>query len=95
MALPKTIIVKESIQELKRLQKTNKPLFIPRLRMLQVIKEHKIALSKTELSKLVGVNHNSIQKWRTMYLADGLDGILAHKTTASAPSIFHNRSEIR
>jgi transposase len=88
MALPKTIIVKESIQELKRLQKTNKPLFIPRLRMLQVIKEHKIALSKTELSKLVGVNHNSIQKWRTMYLADGLDGILAHKTTASAPSIF-------
>jgi transposase len=88
MALPKKVIVKESIKELRRLQKRSKPLFIPRLRMLQVIKESDKSLSKTTLSKLVGVNHNSIQKWRRMYLAGGLDGLLSHKTTASAPFMF-------
>jgi transposase len=88
MALPKTIIVKESIKELKSLQKTKKRLLIPRLRMLQVIKENKKALSKTDLARLVGVNHNSIQRWRTMYLKGGLEGLLAHKTTASAPFMF-------
>lgn len=88
MSLPKGVIVKESIKELKRLQKVSKPLFIPRLRMLQVIKDSKKPLSKTALSKLVGVNHNSIQKWRSMYLEGGLEGLLAHKTTASAPFMF-------
>ncbi|QTD36478.1 helix-turn-helix domain-containing protein [Polaribacter batillariae] len=88
MALPKQIIVKESIKELKSLQKKSKALFIPRLRMLQVIKEHKEPLSKNALAKLVGVNHNSIQRWRTMYLNGGLKGLLAHKTTASAPFMF-------
>ncbi|QTD37021.1 hypothetical protein JL193_12930 [Polaribacter batillariae] len=62
MALPKQIIVKESIKELKSLQKKSKALFIPRLRMLQVIKEHKEPLSKNALAKLVGVNHNTVFK---------------------------------
>lgn len=88
MALPKEIQVKERIKALKHLQKTSKPLFIPRLRMLQVIKESEQALSKNTLAKLVGVNHNSIQKWRKMYLEGGLEGLLSHKTTASAPFMF-------
>ena len=88
MAFPKEVIVKESIKELNRLQKTSKPLFIARLRMLQVIKQSDKVLSKNTLAKLVGVNHNSIQKWRKMYLEGGLEGLLAHKTTASAPFMF-------
>lgn len=88
MALPKQVIVKESIKELKRLQKKSKPILIPRLRMLQIIKESEKALSKNALAKLVGANHNSIQKWRKMYLEGGLEGLLAHKTTASAPFMF-------
>ena len=88
MALPKEVIVKQTIKELNRLQKTSKPLFIPRLRMLHVIKQSDKALSKNALSKLVGVNHNSIQKWRKMYLEGGLEGLLSHKTTASAPFMF-------
>ena len=88
MAFPKEVTVKENIKELKRLQKTSKPLFVPRLRMLQVIKENDRPLSKTTLSKLVGVSHNSIQKWRRMYLEGGLEGLLVHKTTASAPFMF-------
>lgn len=88
MALPKQVTVKESIKRLKQLQKNSKPLFIPRLRMLQVIKESDISLSKQVLANLVGVNHNSIQKWRSMYIEGGLEGLLAHKTTASAPSMF-------
>jgi transposase len=88
MALPKSIQVKESLKELKLLQKKSKLLFQPRLRMLQVIKQSEKALSKKALAQLVGVNHNSIQKWRTMYLEGGLEGLLSHKTTASAPFMF-------
>lgn len=88
MALAKKVIVKESLKELNELQKRSKPLLIPRLRMLQVIKQSDKSLSKTALSKLVGVNHNSIQKWRKMYLESGLEGLLFHNTTASAPFIF-------
>lgn len=89
MALPKSIQVKESVKQLKTLQKKSKPLFVPRLRMLQVIKENEQALSKNALAQLVGVNHNSIQKWRKMYLEGGLEGLLSHKTTASPPFMFN------
>lgn len=88
MALPKSITVKESLKELKQLQKSSKPLFIPRLRMLFVIKQSEQVMSKNTLAEKVGVNHNSIQNWRKMYEEGGLAGLLAHKTNASRPFIF-------
>lgn len=88
MALPKSVPVKENLKELRALQKNCKRLFIPRLRMLEIIKQSDKPMSKHALAKAVGVNHNSIQKWRKMYLEGGLDGLLTHKTTASAPFMF-------
>jgi transposase len=88
MAYAKSITVKESIEQLHKLQKTGKPLFVPRLRMLITIKQNEKALSKHALASLVGVNHNSIQRWRKMYEQGGIDGLLSHKNTASAPFMF-------
>lgn len=88
MASAKSITVKESIKQLYKLQRYCKPLFIPRLRMLIAIKQNEKALSKHALANLVGVNHNSIQRWRKMYELGGIDGLLSHKDTASAPFMF-------
>lgn len=88
MATAKFITVKESIQELYKLQRSCKPLFIARLRMLIAIKQNDKALSKHALAALVGANHNSIQRWRKMYELGGIDGLLSHKDTASAPFMF-------
>jgi transposase len=56
--------------------------------MLIVIKQNEKVLSKHALASLVGVNHNSIQRWRKMYEQGGIDGLLFHKDTASAPFMF-------
>jgi len=74
------MIVKQSNQELKQLLKEQyKPAMRNRIIMLQQIKQTDAALSKNELADLVGVNHNSIQKWRKLYEAKGIEGLLAQK----------------
>ncbi len=68
MSHPKSIIVKESLQELKSLLKKSKQIFVPRIRMLIEIKSGRTqGISKRQLADLVGVNHNSIQNWRLQY----------------------------
>ena len=88
MALPKEVLVKESIVEIKQLLKSSKPLFHTRLRMLLIIKKSKKPLSKKELSVLLVCSATSIQTWRSTYLIEGIDGLLSHSTNASRPSIF-------
>jgi hypothetical protein len=63
MSSPKSIQVKESLAELKKLLKTSARLVIPRIRMLIEIKKHESigGISKRRLAELIGVNHNSIQ----------------------------------
>jgi len=90
MALPKTIEVKESIKELKKLLKTCPRLIIPRIRMLIEIKRHEDAggISKRNLADMVGVNHNSIQTWRTLYLAGGIDKLSNYIKNDGRPTIL-------
>lgn len=77
MAKAKPIIVKESNFELKQLLKEQyQSSMRSRIIMLQQIKQSKTALSKNELSELVGVNHNSIQKWRKLYETGGIKRLL-------------------
>ncbi len=40
------------------------------------IKGSETLLGKNELAKRIGVNHNSIQSWRTKYITSGLTGLL-------------------
>lgn len=79
MAHPFQINVKESIQELRKLQRNSGPLIAKRLLMLIEIKRHeKTGISKRELSKITGINHNSIVKWRNIYKKEGIEPLLTH-----------------
>jgi transposase-like protein len=79
MALPLQIRVKETINELRSLQRKNGELIGKRLLMLIEIKKHsKTGISKRELSKITGINHNSIVKWRKQYNKDVIQSLLTH-----------------
>ena len=79
MAKPLEIQIKESIPELRTLQRRHGKLIGSRLRVLIAIKKHeKTGISKRDLSALTGVNHNSIVKWRLIYKRLGLSPLLVH-----------------
>lgn len=80
MAYPIKLHVRESMQELKALQRKKKAeLITKRLRVLMEIKRHgETGISKRQLSSITGVNHNSITKWRRMYAKYGIPPLLKH-----------------
>lgn len=89
MALPKYIKVKETMVELKALLKKASPLIAPRIRtLIEIKKNESTGISKIALSSLIGVDPNSVQTWRTLYLNKGLAGLLSHKKTGFRPSVF-------
>lgn len=89
MALPKQIHIKESLTELKAILKSSSALIAPRIRVLISLKENeKHGISKREVADIVGVNHNSVQTWRTMYIKGGLKLVQSHNKKGFKPSIF-------
>lgn len=80
MSLPLQITVKETLNELRSLQRKHGELIGKRLLILIEIKkaEGNKLLSKRELSDITGINHNSIVKWRKIYNKDGLEALLVH-----------------
>jgi hypothetical protein len=89
MALPKYIKVKETMTELKALLKKASPLIAPRIRaLIEIKKNESIGISKIALASLVGVDPNSVQTWRTLYIKQGIEGILKHNKTGFRPSVF-------
>lgn len=88
MSLPKLIHVKESTSELKLLMKSSIPLIAIRIRCLLEIKKHPDGISKRELAEILGVNHNSVQSWRTLYLQGGIEAIVSHNKTGHKPNIL-------
>lgn len=89
MAAPKVIYVKEDMQYLRNALKSSSLYISPRIKMLIEIKKHEDeGISKRELAELVGVNHNSIQTWRTMYVNGGIELLLSHKRIGYKPSII-------
>lgn len=89
MALPKQIIIKETVKELRALQKNKPATIIKRLSMLIEIKKAGAqGLSKRDLSKRIGVNHNSVQKWRALYLKGGINSIIIHGRIGFKPTII-------
>ena len=79
MALPFQITVKQTIPELRQLQRKSGELIAKRLLMLIEIKKHeKTGISKRELSRITGINHNSIVKWRKLYNISGIEPLLKH-----------------
>ncbi|HLL43665.1 MAG TPA: winged helix-turn-helix domain-containing protein [Segetibacter sp.] len=89
MANAKIIQVKESSGELKRLQKNQPLIIIKRLNMLLELKKHgQNGISKRALASIVGVDPNSIQKWRTIYAKGGIADILSHGRKGFKPSLL-------
>lgn len=79
MAIPIQLTIKESLKELKALQRGQGELLSKRMRVLIELKKHeKTGISKRDLADITGINHNSITKWRKMYIAGGVSVLLLH-----------------
>ena len=77
MALAKQINVKEYLSILKIHAKNGNDLIKKRMRLLIELKKNKsFAQSKIVLSNKLGINHNSIVKWRNLYLSGGIEALL-------------------
>lgn len=77
MAFAKQIIIKEDITTLRTHAKNGNELIKKRMRLLiELKKNNSVAQSKLALSNKLGINHNSIVKWRNMYQTGGIEALL-------------------
>lgn len=88
MAVAKHIIVKETEQELKILLRKQPIHLKNKVQMLLVLKKSETPLSKEALAKILHINHNTAQKWRTKYCNEGIEGLLADGRIGFKPSII-------
>ncbi|MBK7129119.1 MAG: helix-turn-helix domain-containing protein [Crocinitomicaceae bacterium] len=88
MANALSITVKESLKDLRSLLKKSADHHGPKIKMLIEIKRSDRALGKNELAELIGVNHNSIQTWRTKYQKGGISKLLKDGRIGFKPSII-------
>ena len=88
MSSPKQIIIKESLAELRKLHKASIPMIASRIKVLIEFKKNESTggLSKRAVADIVGVNHNSVQTWRTAYAQGGIEAILKHERKEGRPS---------
>jgi transposase len=94
MATPVIFSIKESYQEITKLMKNQNFMIIQRLRVLQECKKNeKTGISKRALAESVGVNHNSANKWRKMYIDGGIKALLSHNKIGFKPSIFNEKQK--
>jgi len=95
MAAPKIIHVKEDLKYLKKLLKSSSNFLRPRIIMLIEIKKTEgKGISKRALAERVGVNHNSIQTWRSNYISGGILLLLSHKKTGYKPSLINEEERV-
>ena len=89
MALPKIIVIKETESEIKRLLKTSIPFIAQRLRVLLILKQHEsTGIAKREAAALAGVCADSVQRWRRIYVTEGIEGLIKHNKIGYKPSVF-------
>lgn len=89
MSLPKLIVVKESLSELRAIQKKSIPLIANRIKVLIEFKKHeKTGISKRDVSFNTGLNHNSVQLYRTLYLKGGIALLMHYEKKEGRPAIL-------
>jgi len=88
MAKAKSLNVTEDLGELRKLHKSAPLHLAPRIKMLLVVKQSDQALSKNELAEQVGVNHNSIQQWRSKYVRGGMEELIKDGRVGFKPSVI-------
>ena len=82
--------IKETVAELKLLYKKQPFHLKQRIQMLLLIKQGK-ATSKRSLADAMGVNHNSIQSWRTKYANGRINGLLDFKRTSHRRAVISGK----
>ena len=94
MSDPKTFKIKETEAELKKLIKSSNPMIAKRLKALLVFKKNEAnGISKRLVAEEIGVNHNSIQTWRSSYIEGGIKMLITHSNTGYKPSKITNEQE--
>lgn len=91
MSLPKIFKIKESIEALKKLQRSASPFIGKRIQVLIVFKKHESeGISKREVADQVGVNHNSVQIWRSAYIKGGIELLMSHSKKCNIKPIINS-----
>ena len=94
MSAAKVFVIKESEKQIKSIMKGSIPLIAKRLHALLVFKRHQNAgISKRDVADEVGVNHNSIQTWRSLYISGGIQALTSHNKAGFKPSVITREQE--
>lgn len=87
MSAPKIFKIKENESELKKLMKQSQPMIAKRVQALLILKRNEESgISKRLVADEIGVNHNSVQTWRTLYIKGGIKLLMSHAKTGHKPS---------
>jgi transposase len=94
MSTPKIFKINESEIEIKRLMKNSRPMIAKRLQALLVFKRNEASgISKRVVADEIGVNHNSIQTWRSLYVAGGIKMLMFHSNIGYKPSKINDEQQ--
>ena len=94
MSQAKVFEIKESEQQIKSIMKGSIPLIAKRLHALLVFKRNQSSgISKRDVADEVGVNHNSIQTWRSLYIGGGIHALTSHNKAGFKPSVITSDQE--
>lgn len=77
MSLPKQLLIKESVEELKKIQRKQPSYLSIRVQMLILMKTIDIHTKKA-LAPLLSVSSNTVQLWKTIYEQGGLQQLLTY-----------------
>jgi len=94
MSAPKLFAIKETESEIKKLIKSSTQMLSKRLQALLVFKRfEKIGISKRQVAEQIGVNHNSVQTWRSAYILGGIEQLKAHANVGYKPNSINSVQE--
>lgn len=94
MSAPKIFTIKETESEIKKLLKSSNPMIAKRLHALLVFKRNEhCGISKRLVSEETGVNHNSVQTWRSLYIEGGIKMLMSHSNTGYKPCLINSDQE--
>jgi transposase len=95
MSASKNFKINQSESELKKLIKNSIPMIAKRLHALLIFKRNEaIGISKRSIAQEIGVDHNSVQTWRTLYIQGGIKLLISHSKTGFRPSIITADQEL-
>ncbi len=94
MSAPKTFTIKETATELKKLMKKSPAMIAKRLQALLVFKQNQgSGISKRLVADEIGVNHNSVQTWRSLYIEGGIEMLMSHANIGYKPTKINEEQE--